>query len=585
MTFVPTVNEHITDEPKKDLSQTILREMQKMIEVREDYEVGLWEPIGRFLNIRREDIRGDRKDERKGKKFGGSVYDGTPISALNTWADGMQGFLVSESLTWFRTELDDPFLNDNDEIREFLQEYDRAMYSAFRRGNLYSVLGEYFRDAGSIGTATIFTEEDVSRGASAHVVVHPREIFINENKFGEVDTVYRRFKMTARQAVQRFGFENVSDKIQTDAKNSPNESPFKQHEFIHAVFPNTDRHVGKVNSTNKIFRSVYMEAQTSGANTGSGIAHVTSDSGFDFNPYAVWRFSKMSDELYGRSPAADALTEIISLNQLGKTMLEAAQKSVQPPLNIPGEMRGRVRMTPDGHNYYEDPARIIKPINSGVNYPIGIDQQERLQKVLEDKYRVQFFLSLQRSTREMTATEIIARQSEQAVLMGPQTDRLFDEGIKRIFDIVAFIEERAGRLPTPPDALVAEVEKRQERKQTPLGINLNLTGPLAQAQKRLFVIAPIQNTINELAPLAAIKPEVLDVIDFDELSEIIVEAGSFPQKAINSKDRRQEIRDKRELAQQQAQAQQQLQAMAEQVPNLSKTPEPGSPAEAIGEAI
>ncbi|GAH00159.1 unnamed protein product, partial [marine sediment metagenome] len=292
-------------------------------------------------------------------------------------------------------------------------------------------------DAGSIGTATLYIEENIKRGTEVYTAVHPREVFIAENMFGEVDTVYRKFKMSARQMVKKFSYEQVSSKVKTDSKEHPHE----MHELIHAVFPNDERMFGKYTPKNKAFRSVYIESKSSEQGE---VGHVLRDSGYDILPYAVWRFRKNSDEIYGRSPAADALVEIFGLNQLGKSMLEAAHLSVAPALNVPQEMRNRVKISPHGKNYFDDPKKVISPIISGIDYPIGIDQQERLQKLLEDKYRVQYFQMLTRlgaGKQRKTTEEIMSMKEEQAVLMGPQIDRLYDEGIKKHFDIVSDIED------------------------------------------------------------------------------------------------------------------------------------------------
>lgn len=549
------------------LGEKILLEMKILKGVRKDYETGLWIDIGRFVNPRRENISQNALRNTKGQRRGQDSYDGTPLSALNTWADGMQGFLVSESLNWFRSEMDNPYLNDNDNVRKFLQDYDLGMYSAFRRSNYYAVQGEWFRDAGSIGTATLYTEEDIVRGCSVHLSVHPREVYIAENKFGEVDTVFREFELTARQAIQKFDENKLSELIKQNAA----EHPEKRHLFIHAVFPNTDKWPGR-QTTRKKFRSVYVEVKASGDKQSGNVVR---DSGYDINPYAVWRFRKNSDEIYGYSPAADALVEVFSLHQFGKTLMDAAHKSVSPAMNVPIEMRNNVRIGPKGYNYYHDPERIVKPVTSGIDYPVGIEQLDRLKASVEDKYRVEFFLTLARAEREMTATEIMERQSEKAVLMGPQVDRLYNEGIKKVFDIASDIEDRAGRLPDPDDYNLPD-EFYEDGQ-----ININLTGPLAQAQKRLFKIQPIRSGINELAAIAAIKPEVLDRVDWQELPEDVLEGVAFPQKLILSDEAVAKIQEERARQAAQQKALEVAGAAAEAVPKLSKKPEEGSPAEAI----
>lgn len=557
---------------QKIYNQIQLRQSQ-MEEVRRYYEDGTWIDIGRFINTRRKDITVDSSTNNKGRNLGTSVYDGSPQGALNTWSDGMQGFLVSGR--WFKSQMSNPTLNKIDSVRNWLQAYDQKMYAAFDNGNFYAVVPQWFRDAGSIGTATLFTVEDMNTGRISHTPIHPREVFIAENQFGEVDTVHRKFCKTARAAVQKFGIENVSESIKTDSE----ERPDKEHEFIHAVYPNTDKVHGKRNSSNKPFRSIYME--TSSDNKGQG-GQINRDSGFDVNPYAVWRFRKNSDEVYGRSPGSDALTEVFGLNQMGKTLLQAGHKSVNPPMNIPIEMRGKVRLGPDGKNYYSDKGKVISQISQSVNYPIGIDQQQRLQKSMEDKYRVEFFRAFIGRTGEATATEIMAIKGEQAGLMIAQVDMLYIEGLRKIFDVVSFIEDRKGVFseeqgmpPMPPE--IAESGG---------SINFLLTGPLAQAQRRILELNPINETLDTLAEKAAIwGPEFLDVIDKDATAEAIAESGSMPQQLLNSKDVRLEIQAGRAAAAAEAQRQASALEAAKVAPGLSKAPEPGSPAEAIGAAL
>jgi len=557
---------------EKSIQQKILIRQSKFENIREFYENGLWIDIGRFIDPRRKDITAESRTNDKGRNLGTDIYDGSPQGALNTWSDGMQGFLVSGR--WFKSEMSNPSLNKIDSVRQWLQAYDQRMYSAFDRGNFYAVVPQWFRDAGSIGTATIFSQDDPGTGRISHTVVHPREVYIAENMFGEVDTVHRKFTKTARQLVQEFGEENVSELVKQNAKDHPD----KEHEVIHAVYPNTDRDITKKNSKNKPFRSIYIETQSNKVDGNKTLR----DSGFDVNPYAVWRFRKNSDEIYGRSPGSDALTEVFGLNQMGKTLLEAGHVSVKPAMNIPIEMRGQVRLGPDGKNYYTDKGKVITPINSVGNYPIGIDQQERLQKSMEDKYRVEFFRAFIGRQGEATATEIMAIKGEQAGLMIAQVDMLFVEGLRKIFDVVSFMEDRRGAfseeagMPPIPDEIL-------ESGGT---INFLLTGPLAQAQRRIRELQPIQETLGTLAEMAAVYgPEMLDVVNTDETAEAIVEAGSFPQRLINSKEVRAEMQEARAQAAQQAQQQEAMLEGAKVAPGLAKAPEPGSPMEAIGEAL
>jgi hypothetical protein len=548
-----------------DLGQAIISRLDQLKKVRLFYE-SLWRDIARFVNPRRENIRQTDLTLPKGQRRGKGAYDGSPNGALNVWADGMQGFLVSASQTWFRSVIFPQYLNEIDEVRQWCQEYDEQIFAAFRRSNFYAALPEWFRDVGSIGTGTLYTDEDIGDRRCIHTAIHPREVYIAENKFGEVDTVYREFQMTARQIVQKFDDKKIPDHVKNQLK--PDQNTETEYVVVHAVYPNSDRVYGTLTPIGKKWRSVYvLKGSASSTDTGKAVQAVLKQGGYDVFPYATWRYRKNSDEIYGYSPAADSIIEIFGLNELGKDMLQAAQKAVNPPMNVPYTMRREATTLPGGFNYYRDPKMLMTPTVTGINWPIPIEQQQRFQVVMEDKYRVEFFLTLARAARQMTAYEVQERKSEKAVLMGPQTDRLKTEGLGKVFDIVSEIEDRAGRLPEMP-AILTDLGER---------VDIEFTGPLPVAQKQLFEMQPIRQAINELAPIAALKPEVMDRINWTELPEHILKATNFPQKLILTDEQVKEIQTARAQKEQQAEQMEMAGAAADAVPKLSKPIDETSP--------
>jgi hypothetical protein len=553
------------------LSQDLKLQLKNCEEVKRDYEEMLFD-IARYVNPRRQLLKDSQKYDNKGLARGKDSYSGVPNSALSVWADGMQGHMVSQSLKWFKTTMGLRELNEIDEVQQYLQYYDEAMYGEFNRSNFYSIIGEWFRDAGSVGTAPLYIEEDIKNSRAVCTPMHLREIFISENMFGEVDTVFRKFFLTAKQAVEKFGTSKLNKNIIDCAKTNAE----KRFEFIHAVFPNNNIVYGSILSEHKPMASVYMQQQ---GNLGVPDGDILMQSGYDLNPYAIWRLRKNSDEIYGYSPAADALIEIKQLNQFGKTLLKAAHMAVAPPLNVPERMRGNVRIEPDGINYTEKGGDIIRPVQTNVNFPIGIDREEKIQRIIEDKYRVEFFLILARAEREMTATEIMERQAEKAVLLGPQVDRLEQEGLSRVFNLLSDIAEKGGRLPPPPQVLVDYVGEMQRRGKRPSTIEPIFIGPLAQAQRRLFQMQPIKNGLNELANASVVFPSVLDRINPDKLAEHILDSTDFPQNIMRTDAELDEYRkqqaEEQELANQQAIVAQ----MPDAYKKMAGKPEQGSPAE------
>lgn len=160
--------------------------------------------------------------------------------------------------------------------------------------------------------------------------------------------------------------------------------------------------------------------------------------------------------------------------------------------------------------------------------------------------------------------------------MGPQVDRLNSEGLNKVFDIVSDIEDRFGNLPPAPDVVIEAAQKIGAK------INIVFTGPLAQAQRRLFELQPIQDGLNQMALAASIYPETRFKVKPFETADAILEATNFPEKLTRSNEEAMALYQQ-EL---QKQAQQEQMAMlaqgAEAVPKLSKSVEPNSPLEKMG---
>lgn len=497
-----------------------------------------------------------------GKKKGILVYDGTPGQALQLFTDGMHGYLISSSMVWFRLKVARNRLNDIPEVKTYLQECEEQMYFAFTRSNFYEEMSEYLYDGGSIGTATIYSEEDLNAGRIVFSCRHPGEIYIAQNKHGMVDTVFRKFKLSARNAVDKFGKNKLTPALQQAYKNNP----YTEFEFIHGVYPNEGRDVTKLDSRNKPFASVYAE---------SGATELCGESGYDMNPYAVWRYRRNSKETYGRSPSMDAIVEVYGLNQVAKTMMQANQLAVEPAYNVPKEMRGKVRIGPRGMNYYDETQRTITPVHTGDTLTAGDKQQERLEKAIEKHYRVDFFLMLSRAAmegRQLTVPQVMEMQGEKGAILGTTIGRLQGECQNPIIDRVFQIEDEAGRMPEPPDVLLSEEGE---------DINVEYMGPLAQAQKRLFHSQGIMQGLNSVGPLAEIFPEVRDRIDPDVVVEEIFESVGFPQKAIRSREDAEEIREARAEQMQQQALMESAERAAKVAPGLGKKTEEGSPLDAL----
>jgi len=187
-----------------------------------------WQELADYMLPRKADItrkrtQGDKRTER--------IFDGTAIHAVELLASSLHGMLTSPSTPWFSMRYRDPLLQGNDAANEWLELAIDQMYQAFNRSNFQQEIHELYYDLVVFGTAALYVEgnDDGLNFSSRHIA----EIYISEDSNGTVDTVYRKFKMTARAMAQRFGEANLPQKCAKDLKNEP----YAEHDVIHVVFP------------------------------------------------------------------------------------------------------------------------------------------------------------------------------------------------------------------------------------------------------------------------------------------------------------------------------------------------------------
>ena len=499
----------------------------------------------------REDIRGTYlKGEQKGKK----IYDGTALGAAVLATDGIHGYHVSPAFPWFKYAMNRKQVNKISEVREWLQEIEFNMYQALNRSNFYSEMWMYIYDGMTAGTATIFGEEDLNEERISFETVHPGEIYIAENRYGEVDIMHRKRKQTARQLVQKFGLDNLTAPI----KQVYEKSPFTEFDILHAVFPREEYDDRMKDAKNKKYASVWLLPAGN---------HICRISGFDRFPFAVWRYMRSGKEPYGISPAMLAIADIKGLNLMDKCDLGARQMAIDPPLNVPSYLEGKVEWKPRGINYLENAAKDkISAAYTGANFPATDTIIERKQKALKERFHVDTFLMLSalEGRGKRTAYEVSEMMAEKAAILGAELGPLNTE-LDDLNEIVYNIELAAGRMPDPPDILYELAANDSSLRFDPVYM-----GPLAQSQREKFAKEGIRKFFTEIAPIVQVKPETLDKINGDAALDILAEINNVPQELIFSDDEVAKTRKGRLMAQQQQTALENAQGMAEGLKTASE---------------
>ena len=493
-----------------------------------------WQEILDYVMPRKAEITFLRS---RGEKRTEVLFDSTAITANNLLAASLQGTLTSPSLPWFSLKLRDDDANKIRDVQIWLEDTARRMYAVFNESNFNTEVHEMYLDLCSVGTSAIFVEEaneGFLQGGLHFNTLHIAEYFIQENSTGRVDTLYRKYKMTARQAVQEFGEDNVGTKIKEAVKAKPD----TRFNFIHAVEPTPDyeRSVGMKSKTKLPFHSCHVCFEDK---------MVVRVGGYNEFPYLVPRWSKATGEIFGRSPSYNALPDIKTLNKAVEIGLKAWAKAIDPPLLVTDDgVIGRVRMTPGGITVVRSDTA-IKPLQIGSNWQITDLKENQLRTAIRQAYYSDQ-LQLQEGP-QMTATEVQVRYELMQRLLGPTLGRFQTEFLNPLIERVFGIMLRSDALTPRP----SEMEG--------MDMDIEYVGPLARSQRMEEAIA-VERLYQLAMQVVQVDPTVMDVINHEQAIRMRATLLGVPKTVLRGEDEVAEIREQRAAAQQQAQEQ----AMAQQ---------------------
>jgi len=512
-----------------DLAKNLLKRFDRLKSQRQNWE-SHWQEVADYMQPRKADVT---KTRSRGDKRTELIFDSSPLQSVELLAASLHGMLTNPSTPWFSLRFKEEDMEFEDEAKEWLESATETMYAAFNKSNFQQEIFELYHDLITFGTAAMFIEEDdedILKFSTRHI----NEIFIAENEKGRIDTVFRKFKLSARAAIQKFG--DVSANIATVAKKDP----YEEIEILHAVYPRSDFNPKKQDKQNMPFESVYLDASS---------GDELSVSGFREFPFVVPRYLKASHEIYGRSPAMTALPDVKMLNEMSKTTIKSAQKQVDPPLLVPDDgFILPVRTVPGGLNFYRAGTRDrIEPLNIGANTPLGLNMEEQRRNSIRNAFYVNQLMMQQGP--QMTATEVIQRNEEKMRLLGPVLGRLQSELLKPLIDRAFALILRKNLFRPAPEFLAGK------------DIEIEYVSPLAKAQKS-SELQSIMRAIEIMGSLSNVAP-VFDHINMDKLVRHLADIVGVPQKILKPQSELNAERQQAQAQQEQMMQMQQLQQVAE----------------------
>ena len=501
------------------LAAELKNNLARLMDKRSTWE-SHWQECADFMQPRKAEIN---KERQRGDKRNIQIFDATAIHASELLAASLHGMLTSSANRWFQLRYKENLLNESDEAKEWLEDAIDKMYLGFARSNFQQEVFEVYHDLICFGTACLMIEEDendIIRFSSRHI----KEFYVQENKKGLVDTIYRRFKMPVQAAIDKFGFENFSRSTQNLFKKEP----FEEIELVHVVRPRSIYNERKEDKKNMPFQSIYFEY---------GEGHIINIGGFKEMPYVVPRYLKASTEIYGRSPAMNALPDVKVLNKMVETALKAAAKQVDPPLLVPDDsMLSPIRMSAGSLNYYRSGSRDrIEPLNIGQQTSVTLNQENQRREAIAKMFHIDQLMVT--ANRTMTATEVLQRNEEKMRILGPVLGRLQSELLQPMILRVFNIMLRNKLFKQAPEIL-----NNQE-------IDIEYVSPMALAQKGQE-LQSLMRGLELFGQIGQIAP-VQDYIDENGLIKQIIRITGLPARMIKSDKQVAALREQRAAAQQQ----------------------------------
>jgi hypothetical protein len=459
---------------------------------------------GRFLYRTNDQyMRGQRKDRR--------IIDNTPLLAARVMASGMMAGISSPARPWFRLRVASDTLNQDSNVRQWLDEVQKRVLHVFAKSNLYNCLHTLYGEFGTFGTAALWVdedEEDVVRGYTLTV----GEYWLASSRRLAIDTLYRSMWWSVRQIVDTFGRDAVSPGILANYDSGQLDL---EYEIVHAIEPNpnaspsvlgpsegTDSHWRGRVASRMTYRSVWFERGQQGERS------LLRVSGYEEFPAMAPRWEVAGTDTYGWGPGWAALGDAQQLQIQQRRKLEAIDKQVKPPMVGPPSLRNEpATLLPGGITYVADPnGQSFRPaIDVRIDLShLGEDIQETQGRIKQAFYADLFLMMAESDRREITAREIDERHEEKMLMLGPVLERLHDELLDPLVVRVFNIMVRRGHLNDLPMPHGLPLRHLQ----------VEFISMLAQAQKAVATGA-IERFWQFGGQIAALKPEALDRLDAD----------------------------------------------------------------------
>lgn len=343
-----------------------------------------------------------------------TLFDATASDAADNLAASIYSLLTPPESLWVSLVPEGP--DSPDAVAATM-----ALRANLNDSNFYTTIHQCYMDLIILGTACLFMAENPIGAASAFsfTAIPMRDIAILNG------AVFHTATMPAREVMEKYPSWTPPANLRDTIKQDP-ETPLR------------------------LVQSLIGTDFVAWLDVGGDIENnIVATGKFETNPYIIFRWSVASGELYGRGPVLRALPDIKTANKVVELVLKNATIAVSGIWQADDDgviNLSNINLTPGAIIPKAVGSSGLTPLATGADFDVS-------QIILKDlRERIRHALLADRlgllSEKEMTATEILARNADMVRILGATYGRLLHEFIRPLVERGLQILSRRGVIDT-----------------------------------------------------------------------------------------------------------------------------------------
>ena len=467
------------------------------------------EPLNNVLERIAENFYPERKGFQSTQTLGGTrrdkCFDSAPYIAMNELASSIESMLMPKDTDWFDVVPEDENLVEEEGVKEFLKAAKKRLYDYVYnpRSGFLNMTASLFPDLISFGYSPIYAGRNVSRNGVIFKSFHPKDMYWTYGEDGRPRDTYLVREKKVSELIDAYGAE----KLHPECVKAFRDGQDPSITILHAVelnenFDKSGR-ADRMKYKSKVIDLTYE--------------HVIHTGGYKRNWYMAAIWQRMNNDDFW-SPGRFALPDVMVLNTMGKTILEAGHFKVRPPILVPSDgITSVLSLIPGGVSSYNSQKfmdgtgrGIIEKVDISGDLPFGLDMQEQ-RRMQIGKIFMEHILKL--PEKYMSATEVHRYNDDLSRIVNSPFTRLETNLSEPIMANVlsVMIEDSADMgfaegspLPLPPEVLGNSQLKFKFRS------------PIRRA-KEMALVARFAQTVEMLTPVFNIDPSAMAHINTHDI--------------------------------------------------------------------